>query len=95
MKAASLTRCWDNTTATRGLDNYQDPSIIGSMMIDKETTMKVPQDVRGYALDLVENGLVDMEVLLRACLGYMSTDEVAHMLDLNEMSPRFLQEELE
>ena len=39
MKAASLTRCWDNTTATRGLDNYQDPSIIGSMMIDKETKM--------------------------------------------------------
>ena len=65
------------------------------MMIDKETTMKVSADVRSFALDLVESGVVDMEVLLRACLGYMSTDDVAHMLDLNEMSPRFLQEELE
>ncbi len=44
MKAASLTRCWDNTTATRGLDNYQDPSIIGSMMIDKETKMMTTKE---------------------------------------------------
>ena len=51
--------------------------------------MQVSQDVRSYALDLVQNGLVDMEVLLRACLGYMASDDVAHMLDLNEMSPRF------
>jgi hypothetical protein len=51
--------------------------------------MQVSQDVRSYALDLVANGLVDMEVLLRACLGYMASDDVAHMLDLNEMSPRF------
>ena len=55
--------------------------------------MQVSQDVRSYALDLVENGLVDMEVLLRACLGYMSMEDVCHMLDLNEMSPRFFAEE--
>jgi hypothetical protein len=55
----------------------------------QEQKMQVSQDVRSYALDLVENGLVDMEVLLRACLGYMTSDDVAHMLDLNEMSPRF------
>lgn len=51
--------------------------------------MQVSQDVRSYALDLVANGSVDMEVLLRACLGYMSMEDVCHMLDLNEMSPRF------
>ena len=56
--------------------------------------MTISPDVRSYALDLVQNGLVDMEVLLRACLGYMSMEDVCHMLDLNEMSPRFLQEEL-
>ena len=55
----------------------------------QEQKMQVSPDVRSYALDLVANGLVDMEVLLRACLGYMTSDDVAHMLDLNEMSPRF------
>jgi len=56
----------------------------------QEQKMQVSPDVRSYALDLVANGLVDMEVLLRACLGYMSMEDVCHMLDLNEMSPRFL-----
>ena len=57
--------------------------------------MQVSQDVRSYALDLVEHGMVDTEVLLRACLGYMTSDDVAHMLDLNEMSPRFMLEAIE
>ena len=57
--------------------------------------MQVSPDVRSYALDLVANGLVDMEVLLRACLGYMTADAVAHMLDLNELSPRFMSEAIE
>ena len=57
--------------------------------------MTIDPDVRSYALDLVEHGMVDTEVLLRACLGYMSADDVAHMLDLNEMSPRFLKEAIE
>lgn len=54
-----------------------------------EQKMQVSEDVRSYALDLVANGVVDMEVLLRACLGYMSMEDVCHMLDLNELSPRF------
>ena len=57
--------------------------------------MTISPDVRSYALELIENGLVDTEVLLRACLGYMTSDDVAHMLDLNEMSPRFLKEAIE
>ena len=57
--------------------------------------MTINHDVRSYALDLVEHGMVDTEVLLRACLGYMTSDDVAHMLDLNEMSPRFLKEAIE
>ena len=54
--------------------------------MDKELFRKDP---RSFALGLVEDGLVNMEVLLRACLGYMSTDDVRDMLDLNELSPRF------
>ena len=57
--------------------------------------MTIDPDVRSYALDLVEHGMVDTEVLLRACLGYMTSDDVAHMLDLNELSPRFLKEAIE
>ena len=57
--------------------------------------MQVNPDVRSYALELIENGLVDTEVLLRACLGYMKADDVAHMLDLNELSPRFLSEAID
>ena len=57
--------------------------------------MTINPDVRSYALELIENGLVDTEVLLRACLGYMKAHDVAHMLDLNEMSPRFLKEAIE
>lgn len=57
--------------------------------------MQVNPDVRSYALELIENGLVDTEVLLRACLGYMTSDDVAHMLDLNELSPRFMSTEIE
>ena len=54
--------------------------------------MTIDPDVRSYALELIENGLVDTQVLLRACLGYMRADDVAHMLDLNELSPRFMSE---
>jgi hypothetical protein len=61
-------------------------------MMNKELKMTINPDVRSYALELIENGLVDTEVLLRACLGYMKADDVAHMLDLNEMSPRFMSE---
>ena len=57
--------------------------------------MTISPDVRSYALDLVEHGMVDTEVLLRACLGYMSVNDVAHMLDLNELSPRFMSTEIE
>ena len=64
-------------------------------MMIKEAKMTIDPDVRSYALDLVAHGVVDTEVLLRACLGYMKADDVAHMLDLNELSPRFLSEAID
>lgn len=47
------------------------------------------EDPRGYALALVEEGLVDAQSVLECALKYMSTDEVRDMLDANELSPRF------
>ena len=47
------------------------------------------KDPRDFALDLVYQGLVTPDLMLQACLMYMSTDEVRDMLDANELSPRF------
>ena len=44
---------------------------------------------RDRALELVEMGMVSAEQMLTMALGYMSTDDVADMLDANELSPRF------
>jgi hypothetical protein len=48
---------------------------------------------RDEALELVDNGLVTAEAMLTMCLKYMSTDDVADMLDANELSERFQEEE--
>ena len=50
-------------------------------------------DPRSYALQMSEEGYVSTEYLLKACLVYMSHDEVRDMLDANELSPRFHEEE--
>ena len=44
---------------------------------------------RDEALELVENGIVSAEQMLTMALKYMSTDDVADMLDCNELSDRF------
>ena len=44
---------------------------------------------RDRALELVEMGMIRAEDMLLMALNYMSTDEVADMLDANELSPRF------
>ena len=48
---------------------------------------------RDAALALVEEGLVSAEDMLSMALSYMSTDDVADMLDANELSERFQEEE--
>ena len=50
---------------------------------------------RDEALDLIENGIVSAEAMLTMCLKYMSTDDVADMLDCNELSKRFSDEDEE
>ncbi len=58
--------------------------------MDKDLFRKDPRD---FALGLVNNGLISAESLLTAALVYMSTDEVRDMLDSNELSPRFSEDD--
>jgi len=48
---------------------------------------------RDIALELVENGLVSAEDMLTMALKYMSNDDVEDMLDTNELSERFFEDE--
>jgi hypothetical protein len=48
---------------------------------------------RDVALELVDNGLVTAEAMLTMCLKYMSTDDVEDMLDCNELSERFMEDD--
>jgi hypothetical protein len=50
-------------------------------------------NARDEALELVENGVVSAENMLTMALKYMSTDDVADMLDCNELSSRFMDDE--
>ena len=47
------------------------------------------RDPRSYALELVDEGIIDPMMMLQAALSWMSHDEVRDMLDANELSPRF------
>lgn len=40
-------------------------------------------NARDRAIELVDMGLIDPTTMLTACLKYMSTDDVADMLDVN------------
>ena len=50
-------------------------------------------NARDRALELVEMGMVTAEDMLTMCLKYMSTDDVEDMLDANELSERFMEDE--
>ena len=50
-------------------------------------------NARDKALELVENGIVSAEDMLTMALKYMSTDDVEDMLDTNELSERFMDED--
>ena len=50
---------------------------------------------RDAAFALVEEGLVSAEQMMTMALSYMSADDVEEMLDANELSERFLEEEEE
>ena len=57
--------------------------------------MSFESDPRSYALEMVENGLVNADHLLLCALKYMSHDDVRDMLHANELAPCFDWEEEE
>jgi hypothetical protein len=59
------------------------------MNTDKMNTELFKRDPRDFALEMVEEGLVSADHLLLCALKYMSHDDVRDMLDCNELSPRF------
>lgn len=53
------------------------------------------RDPRAYAMDLLQNEMVSADHLLLCALKYMSHDDVRDMLECNELSPRFDDDEEE
>jgi hypothetical protein len=49
---------------------------------------------RDEAYQLAEDGIISWEQLATMALKYMSTDDVEDMLDANELSKRFSDEEI-
>ena len=47
--------------------------------------------MRDSAFELVEDGFITYEQLASVAVKYMSTDDVADMLDCNELSDRFME----
>lgn len=47
-------------------------------------TRQATQQARERVLELVEDGLLDRDTVIMACLKYMSEDDVADMAHLNE-----------
>lgn len=47
-------------------------------------TRQATQQARERVLELVENGLLDRDTVIMACLKYMPEDDVADMAHLNE-----------
>lgn len=50
-------------------------------------------DNRDRVIEMVEEGILDPMMALTMCLKWMSNDEVAEMLDANELSDRFLEDD--
>lgn len=50
-------------------------------------------DNRDKVIEMVEDGMLDPMMALTMCLKWMSNDEVAEMLDANELSDRFLEDD--
>jgi len=48
---------------------------------------------RDRALELIEEGIVSAEDMVTMCVKYMSVDDVEDMLDCNELSDRFVEDD--
>ena len=61
-----------------------------SIVKQKEGVMGISRD---KAIELVEEGIVDPIQMVIMCVKYMSEDDVEDMLDCNELSDRFMEED--
>ena len=52
-----------------------------------------PREQTDRLLEMVEDGYVDPMMALKMCLKWLSEDEVAEMMDANELSERFTEDE--
>jgi hypothetical protein len=50
-------------------------------------------DNRDLVIEMVDDGILDPMMALTMALKWMSNDEVAEMLDANELSDRFMEED--
>ena len=50
--------------------------------------------LKKFMINIVDNGLLDCREALIICLKYMSEDDVEKCLDMNEISERFLEENI-
>ena len=48
---------------------------------------------RSKALSMIDEGRITAQQLAEMCVGYMSHDDVEDMLDANELTDRFLEDE--
>jgi len=48
---------------------------------------------RNKLLEMIEDGIVDANHAVLMCVKYMSSDDVEDMLDANELSDRFFEDE--
>ena len=51
-------------------------------------------DSRDKVLEMVEEGIITADHALLMCLKWMSQDDVDGMMDVNELSDRFLEENI-
>ena len=49
--------------------------------------MKTPREVTNQILDMIETEILCKDIVLKACLNYMSEDEVREMAEANEFLP--------
>lgn len=50
-------------------------------------------DYRDRLIELVEDGILDPMMAVTMCAKWMTNDEVGEMLDANELSERFMEED--
>ena len=55
--------------------------------------MADPRKETNKLLEMIEEGLLDPKQVVNMCVSYMSEADVADMMDCNELSDRFVEQE--